>query len=56
LSAARFPQVAPAVAEIPDFQPVVPEKQMNLGGPGKRGLNIGKKIPEAGLDPIHIIP
>jgi hypothetical protein len=34
LSAARFPQVAAAGAEISDFQPVVAKKQMNFGGPG----------------------
>jgi hypothetical protein len=42
LSASRFPQVAAAVAEIPDFQPVVPEKQMNLGGPGKRSFQVSE--------------
>jgi hypothetical protein len=47
--------MAAAVAETPDFQPVVSEKQMNLGGPGKGALKIGEKIPEIGPAPIHRI-
>jgi hypothetical protein len=56
LSAARLPRVAATVAEIPDFQPVVAEKQMNLGGPGERVFKVGEKIPETGPAPIHKIP
>jgi hypothetical protein len=56
LSAARFPQVAAAVAEIPDFQPVIAEKQMNLGGPGEGGFKVGENIPEIGPAPMHRIP
>jgi hypothetical protein len=56
LSAARFPRVAAAVAEIPDFYPVVAEKQTSLGGPGERGFKVGEKIPETGPAPIHKIP
>jgi hypothetical protein len=56
LSTARLSQVAAAVAEIPDFQPVVAEKQMNLGGPGEGGFKVGEKSPETGPAPIHKIP
>jgi hypothetical protein len=48
--------VAAAVAEIPDFQPVVAEKQMSLGGPGEGGFKVGENIPETRPAPMHRIP
>jgi hypothetical protein len=48
--------LAAAVTVISDLQPVVAEKQMNLGGPGKRGFKVGEKIPEIGPPPIHKSP
>jgi hypothetical protein len=48
--------VAAAVAEIPDFQPIVAEKEMNLGGPGKSSFQIGEKTPDTGPAPIHVVP
>ena len=56
LSAARFLRVAAAVTEIPDFQPVVAEKQMDLGGPGEGSFKVGENIPETGPPPMHRIP
>jgi hypothetical protein len=56
LSAARLSRVAAAVAEAPNLQPVIPEKQVDLGGPGKRGVEVGEKIPEIGLVPMHRFP
>jgi hypothetical protein len=56
LSAARLPRVAAAVVEILDFQPIVTEKEMNLGGPGTRSLQISEKIPKTGPAPVHEVP
>jgi hypothetical protein len=56
LSAARLPRVAAAVAEIPNLRPVISKKEINLGGPGKRGTEVGEKIPKIGPAPIHKSP
>jgi hypothetical protein len=53
LSAARIPRVAAAVAEIPNLPPVIPKQEVHLGGPGKRGLEVGEKIPDMGPAPFH---
>jgi hypothetical protein len=56
LSATRLPRVATAVAKIPDFQPVVAEQQVHLGGPREGGPQVSKKCSKTGAVPIHLIP
>jgi hypothetical protein len=46
--------MAATVAQVANFEPVVPEQQTYLGGPGKRGLKVGEKMPKTGPDSIHI--
>ncbi len=48
LSTARLPQVAAAIPEMSELEPVVPEEQPDFGGPGLRTGQIGEKGPGAG--------
>jgi hypothetical protein len=45
-----------ATAEIPELQPVIPQKQMSLGGPGERRIEVGEKCLEMGAAFTHTTP